>query len=430
MKKILLFSILVLLISACLPQDVQVPQSPLLPVLERKSGLIAYIGLDGNIYVTDQSGRTPSALTADAAIPQDQSSPFRYYQNPTWSEDGSQLAYVAVIGNGGKQTLSEMFVANVDDETSNKVYSSDTEHPFYLYWSPDNQNVSFLSSDAAGQSLLLQRVSVDGGKRVILDAGSPYYWSWAPDGNTMIVHTGNVNSTIPEHIAFLQVDSEIIEDSVDIGPASFQAPAWSPDGSRILLTRLNDDEKKEIALFSSTGEFEKAIGTFEATTSFAWSTDSQLMAYIEGDQAITAGTLGKLHVMDLTTSEDFFQDEDVFAFFWSPNSEKLAYFKPRLVEGNSSNQQLLLELHVLDVPSGESKQVLPFPFQPTNQFSAVLPYFDQYHQSATIWSPDSNNLVLSFQDADGNPGIAIVAASGQLEPRLLTDGYLAFWSWK
>ena len=134
--------------------------------------------------------------------------------------------------------------------------------------------------------------------------------------------------------------------------------------------------------------------------------------------------------MDLTTSEDFFQDEDVFAFFWSPNSEKLAYFKPRLVEGNSSNQQLLLELHVLDVPSGESKQVLPFPFQPTNQFSAVLPYFDQYHQSATIWSPDSNNLVLSFQDADGNPGIAIVAASGQLEPRLLTDGYLAFWSWK
>jgi hypothetical protein len=31
---------------------------------------------------------------------------------------------------------------------------------------------------------------------------------------------------------------------------------------------------------------------------------------------------------------------------------------------------------------------------------------------------------------ENKPGIAIVAASGQLEPRLLAEGYLAFWSWK
>ena len=31
------------------------PQSPLLSSLERKSGLIAYIGLDGNIYTIDFS---------------------------------------------------------------------------------------------------------------------------------------------------------------------------------------------------------------------------------------------------------------------------------------------------------------------------------------------------------------------------------------
>jgi hypothetical protein len=83
---------------------------------------------------------------------------------------------------------------------------------------------------------------------------------------------------------------------------------------------------------------------------------------------------------------------------------------------------------MLDVISGESREL--FTFRPSSQFAAILPYFDQYHQSATIWSPDSNNLVLSFTDAENNPGIAVVAASGQLEPRLLAQGFLAFWSWK
>ena len=151
---------------------------------------------------------------------------------------------------------------------------------------------------------------------------------------------------------------------------------------------------------------------------------------------MTAGTLGKLHVVDLTNSEDFFQDDNVGAMFWSPNSKKLAYFKPVLIDpstgelatSDSTSQILVLVLYVLDVNSGESKEL--FQFQPTNQFASLLPYFDQYHQSATIWSPDNNNLVLSFLTTDGAPGIAVVAASGQLEPRILDQGYIAFWSWK
>jgi hypothetical protein len=87
----------------------------------------------------------------------------------------------------------------------------------------------------------------------------------------------------------------------------------------------------------------------------------------------------------------------------------------------------VLNLQVLDVTTGESREL--FTYRPTQQFLSVLPYFDQYHQSATIWSPDNNNLVLSFLSQSG-PGIAVVAASGNLEPRMLAQGYLAFWSWE
>src|SRR5688572_33199890 len=96
MKKILPLIVSALLIASCLPGDRQVPQSPLLSTLERKSGLISYIGADGNMYVSDQAGGNLKQLTEDAIIPENQGDPLLYYQFPTWSRDGSQLAFMGL----------------------------------------------------------------------------------------------------------------------------------------------------------------------------------------------------------------------------------------------------------------------------------------------------------------------------------------------
>ena len=431
MKKLLIFTLVSLLMASCLPRNVQIPQSPLLSTLERKSGLIAYIGADGNMFVSDQAGGNLKQLTDDAKLPRSQAEPYRFYQYPTWSQDGNQLAFVST-SNENNVSKSGLLVANIDNDNVNQVFESESEHPFYLYWSPDNTNVSLLTTSVSGQSLILQNIPTDGSERTIIDTGSPYYWSWAPDGSTMIVHTGSQASTSPQHLAFLNVDAEIIEDGLDTIPAAFQSPAWSPDGRHILLTRVNDGEK-EIILMDGTGQFEKTIGTFEVNTAFAWSPDSTRIAYISGSQQMNAGALGALHVVDIETLEETVKEENVYAFFWSPNGEKLAYFIPLLTNqaadgSQSSTQRLLLELHMLDVTTGESREL--YTYQPTEQFANILPYFDQYHQSVTIWSPDNNNIVLSFLTSDGAPGIAIAAASGQLEPRILAQGYLAVWSWK
>ena len=431
MKKLLIFTLVSLLMASCLPRNVQIPQSPLLSTLERKSGLIAYIGADGNMFVSDQAGGNLKQLTDDAKLPLSQAEPYRFYQYPTWSQDGNQLAFVST-SNENNVSKSGLLVANIDNDNVNQVFESESEHPFYLYWSPDNTNVSLLTTSVSGQSLILQNIPADGSERTIIDTGSPYYWSWAPDGSTMIVHTGSQASTSPQHLAFLNVDAEIIEDGLDTIPAAFQSPAWSPDGRHILLTRVNDGEK-EIILMDGTGQFEKTIGTFEVNTAFAWSPDSTRIAYISGSQQMNAGALGALHVVDIETLEETVKEENVYAFFWSPNGEKLAYFIPLLTNqaadgSQSSTQRLLLELHMLDVTTGESREL--YTYQPTEQFANILPYFDQYHQSVTIWSPDNNNIVLSFLTSDGAPGIAIAAASGQLEPRILAQGYLAVWSWK
>jgi TolB protein len=438
MKKILVYALSVsaLLLASCLPKDVQVPQSPLLSTLERKSGLIAYLGTDGNMYVVDQGGGHLKQLTKDAVIPQNQGEPLFYYQYPTWSRDSSRLAFIG-LKSDGSQTESKLMIANMDDDSVNEIYKSGSEHPIYLNWSPDNKNLGFISTNVAGQNIILQSIPAQGGDRTVLDAGSPYYWSWAPDGKVMIVHSGGAAASAPEHIAFLNVNSSTVtEQGLESTPASFQAPAWSPDGSHIALARVSDKEN-QIVVTDSAGENPKKMGTFANKTAFAWSSDSTRLAYIDGNQALDAGTFGPLHVVDLETAKETVEDANIVAFFWSPSGKEIAYFVLLQANNDSSGSsggsaqttpQLVLQLHVLDVTTGESRQL--FTYRPTQQFLSILPYFDQYHQSATIWSPDNNNLVLSFLDNSGNPGIAVVAASGKLEPRILAQGYLAFWSWQ
>ena len=207
-------------------------------------------------------------------------------------------------------------------------------------------------------------------------------------------------------------------------------PSYSPPEHQ---TRVDDQDQREIILTDDKGTFEKTLGTFEVNAAFAWSPDSSQVAFIAGRQAMNADTIGDLHVVNIESSVETIKEEDIYAFFWSPDSEKLAYFVPFLTnqaaDGSQTEaQQLVLQLNMLDIKTNESREL--YTYQPSQQFANIFPYSDQYHQSATIWSPDNNNLVLSFLTSSGSPGIAVVAASGQLEPRILAKGYLAFWSWK
>lgn len=72
-------AVLALGVTACLPEGMRLPQNEFLPLLERKSGLIAYLGTDGNIYMVDQSGSSPRQVTTDARIAE---SGYRVYGVP------------------------------------------------------------------------------------------------------------------------------------------------------------------------------------------------------------------------------------------------------------------------------------------------------------------------------------------------------------
>ena len=108
------------------------PQSPLLSSLERKSGLIAYIGLDGNVYTIAQSGGKLTAITDDALTASEDSSPVRFYNFPTWSHNDRTLAYLGLTVEESGDALAEI-LSSTEGEQSEVLFRSEVDFPFYLY---------------------------------------------------------------------------------------------------------------------------------------------------------------------------------------------------------------------------------------------------------------------------------------------------------
>lgn len=414
------------LLAACAPGDIQIPQSPALKFLERKSGSIAFIGNDGNVYITDQGATGTTQVTTD--ITTDTQSSI-LYQYPTWSPAGDELAFLRLQQTGADNLHAEIIVTGGEYDSLRSIYSSESQFPIYIQWSPDGNSISTLTTTPLQQSLALLNIPADGGETLVVDTGNPFFWSWAPDGKTMIVHKNGGNPNAANQISYLKLDDEVIEFVSAESPASFQAPAWSPDGNFILLTMVSANDQQQLVLADSTGSVIKTIAEFDLNVSFAWASDGKQFAYIKGNEQMTSGSLGPLHVADTESENEIVIDEKVFAYFWSPDALEIAYFIPFVAQPEGSSEQILyLEFYILDIASRESRLVASF--QPTESFLSIVPYIDQHHQSSTIWSPDSNNLVISFVDNNGVSGIAIVPSSGITEPRILVEGTYAVWSWE
>jgi Tol biopolymer transport system component len=319
-----------------------------------------------------------------------------------------------------------------------ETFSSQEQSPFYLYWSPDSQRVSFLAFTITVDGLILQMVPFDGGETQLLGIGQPYYWAWSPDGQTILIHTGGSTQINPSaRLALLNINGEVVESGLNLRPSSFQAPAWSPDGKALLLAAEVDEVGASLLITDVNGEIQTILESVGRSIAFAWSPDGKRVAYIMENPQDDEESAGILVIVDPDSVEDVqtVDQKPVVAFFWSPDSKKIAYFVPRLKIPSGEITQvglpdpvLVLQLYLTDVYTGESWRLIEF--TPTQDFLRIMEFFDQYHRSATIWSPDSQYLVISGMDQDENPGIMVISASQEVDSRIIAPGSLAFWSWK
>jgi hypothetical protein len=292
-----------------------------------------------------------------------------------------------------------------------------------------------LTGDSSDAGLKIWHVPAEGGDAQLVDVGQPAYWAWTPGGEGLLAHLDGSSSEHPgrARVSLLLLGGSVSERRLDLEPVTFQAPSLSPAGDLALVAGSLDGGEPSLLLTTPLGESFTELLPIETQIAFGWSPRGRNAAYIAAEPGQTT-LLGRLGLLDLSDPESPVPIETgealVVAFDWSPDGRHVLSYEPVAGASGEDAQEpvLLFRLNLTDVPSGETRQLGTF--RPTQDFVDLLPFFDQYAQSSTAWSPDGRNIVFTSQTLDGQQAVFVLSTSGTVEPRGVAEGVYAVWSWR
>ncbi|MCB0208176.1 MAG: PD40 domain-containing protein [Anaerolineae bacterium] len=421
---------------------------------------IAYIDLQNQLNTISPNGQERHLLT-HGQFPlsgPSQDSPFGRpnFQFPTWSPDGQ---YIATIGSEGRNTALYTVSDHAQSVSLKRLYVSESQLPFYIYWSPDSHMISFVATDLQGIGLHLISLDNKGNSKGcrLLATGQPIFWDWMPESDQILIHSGINYPDAQLALIDLKREGNIGENIAQ--PGLFQAPAIAPNGRYWAYAEMDAYDNGQLVVADIATQ-EQIEVPYEGVVAFSWNPTGDRLAFIAPPNPIRR-YYGPLHLLD-TAAKGVRKlvDETILAFFWSPTGQHLAYFTmadtPPVQRSNPSNHglngngtgngvyknngltlpsaaesaykpadTLLLDVWVIDVTNGKKANIATV--KPSSMFiNQFLPFFDQFALSHRIWSPDGTALVLPV-DQDNSTNIFILPIDGA-QPFAIALGQIAFWS--
>jgi Tol biopolymer transport system component len=385
---------------------------------------IAFVGNDDNLWLVAPDGSGLRHVTTDSQI----------YRTPTWSPDGRYLAYTSTVG---RKTI--LHVTPTTENSPTVLFDQEDSSPFYLYWVPDSQAITFLTQEVGDLAMRQAEVNVPGQDRV-LGEGSPFAWAWSPASDRLLMHVGGARAISEEaHLSILPNETDAKRIKLELAPGRFQAPLWSPDGQYVYYIAADDEGQEAIYKMDPDTLESELLAEIAGFAYMVLSPNSEKLAYLEIERSNQA-PFGKAYVINTDgTGKHRVTNELVGSMYWSPDSTRLALLTPARrsegpvvkIDGLASplRQELVLRWWVYDVTTEELEGLISF--RPTLEFLQTVPYFDQYHLSLTFWSPDSRYLVVTDEEEeDHDSQVLVVDITEEEEPLVVGEGTLAVWSWK
>jgi hypothetical protein len=423
------------------------------PGTARSDPLVALVDRSGALATVDGSG-TATILASE---------PGASFGFPAWSPDGSR---VAAVKYGATDTSIAIFTVRGAGAAASLppapivAYRSAAVPPFYLYWTPDGQRVSFLATEADGISLRVAPADgsapLDGGPATVIRRGAPLYFDWI-GADRLLLHVGNGPDAFLGEVGLDGASvAAAIERSGDFRPAVADASGrfvafvrgQPPSGQLVVAARDGSAEH-------STPVFGPAAIVFDPT--------GVTVASIAADEPSQVGfafPFGPLRLIDASSGViRTLLDGNVIGFYWSPDGRTIAAM--RLQAGNGStvadgaivpagalvaaatatpsqtpNQTATPtptpapngELHLIFVNVADGAVRSDAVIRLTNHFvSQFLPYFDQYALSHHVWAPDSSTILLPLIDETGHDRLVALPADGSPSSRVF-DGEFGFWT--
>jgi TolB protein len=362
------------------------------------------------------------------------------FQFPAFSPDG---LHIATIGQGPTGTGVYVFrVRSSGGEPTDPqvVYRSLDRPPFYLYWTPDSLQVTFLTTEPDG--LALRIVPADGGAdATVVRSGAPMYWDFV-DPARLLVHSG----IGPPDGFFGEVGlNGAPVAGTDRAVGIFRSPAVSGDDRFRAYLAPGDGGIGEVVRESRDGSGTTRIRVF-GPGAVGFSPAGDGVAFVAPDQ-LTSGQLplpvGPLRVLDAGAAEArTILAGPVVAFFWSPTGETIAVLRlsnpddtvteasvpGTAVEAVARETAAGISLRLSFVAVGGGSATPDRLVRVSDLFvNQVLPFFDQYALSHRFWAPDGSALVLPIVDEGGSTHLYAIPPDGS-DARAVAAGEIGFWS--
>lgn len=346
-------------------EDVPPPTEPIIGF-----GRLVVVDEGGDIVILDPDGSDRMPITDDAGET-------AIYSQPIWSAVGASVAWGQVTPDG-----FAVGIRAVDDNESTTV---ETPHlPFYMHWSPDGKRLGILHNGT--EALDFAMVDVPSATSTVVDGGSPFYFSWSPDGERVVTHVGS------DRFETVKPDGT----SAPAGSTSpgYLAPQWTPAGvfhvdDGFLVVDQVDAERRQIV---EVGAFTSFVvnprGTQVAVQSTGGPPAISVSLVDVAAQPVEGIPSEVVVVVDVATgTSEPITERPALGFFWSPNGEAL----------------------LLMTPSGEGMQATVWgtdgiktnyeEFRPSVLLvRSMFPFFPQYAQSMSYWSPDSAAFTYAADD--------------------------------
>lgn len=379
-----------------------IPEQPVSPEQEAivaLSGQLAVVDVhELSVMQPDGTGATIVGGSEDASTVASQ---------PSWSPDGSRLAWV--LTDGPQSSKISAGAPGAEPLVSEPIETP----PFYLSWDTAGTTLSYLRSERDGPRFEFGTLE-PGESAVAGEIGAPLFSSWRPDTVEVALHVDG------DRLGLLEPGSVAIPIGSSTG--QFATPAWR-DEDRLLIV----EGGKLVSLDVETNERRELLDIGEASR-FVLSPDRSRLAYLTvetGTQTVSLParqpslpTDVSLRVFDFTTGRDrLVTDEPVVAFEWSPNSALLGWL--------GRVDQSRMQWHLWS-SAGELDALSPYEPSGLDQ-SAYLPFFDQYAQSQNRWDPDAQAMVFAGT-IDGIDGVWVELIEGGFGPFRVADGQYATWS--
>ena len=389
---------------------------------EPEVNLIAFVDLEGSIKTMRPDGSSVAQISPEDGI----------FTWPSWSPDATQVAFSGITLQDDMRSPLTLFVLRFGDDEPKTIYTNKPDMgpilvgmPHYALWSPDSKRLSFMASTPEGLTIFIDDLHDNSESQVVL-RNSPLYAAWSSDSDYLIVH-GNVDHFL--------VDVNDAGNAIDLGIRSsrYRTPAWWSSGNG--LAYVADDPTGRASLYSSEPTSESRILIDEApgNTAFLWSPDGQSLAVARPGQAL--GAIAGFVYQGVTffspdgVRQSLEIDENVIAYFWSPDSTKLAYV-------TLSDTRGALRWNILDVQDDARWPLVDF--LPTQDQLSIFQFFDQFAYSQSMWSPDSRSLVFAGSIVDEGvsaslrlqPVSQIIVLDTEPNPAVqpIADGLLGTWS--